>query len=498
MLLDIRKPSWRDAYTHRLDHALKTLERWQGPLNWRGWPRALVWCWVLAFIYAAGALLAGFVLGANILFTGEDAAIPPWRRALSAAGIVILGWAAFAIAKHEKRIDRTFRKAWARRIGADPRILREGVGVLVAAGVLVALLFTLGPTLPTFIWAIVAWLLARRSASNVLFFLAVAVAVPLAVAVAAGGAVAVVAAGGAVAVAGALLGALALAAAVAVWLQSEGLIPAIVDPQFAAAALLVWLAFPLLNALTDWVSWLVSRGLARHLLETVRDRRKRAWRAALFWLPAHFVFDGFFAVAFLFAVIWLVPRAFAWINMALAGMGYGPEHHLVFDLCATLTTWPEMVWLVFMLFTTLIPTLLHFGLLVTSVPVMMRPPRTLREEVNEIEVDEDVLRRAADDDGEARRQVMALPLEDDLIRRIARHRVTTRGWALLGGILCPLRAPHVPYRRPLEAFSAVQVERTGEQRWPRRARSGDSSGVGISARGARAASAGRITAANTA
>ena len=126
-----------------------------------------------------------------------------------------------------------------------------------------------------------------------------------------------------------------------------------------------FLLLPLANGFWDWLSWRVSRWLGRDLLARF-DQGGQAW--TITW---HALVD------FVLALIFLATLAFA---LAFGVESYnqyglwrsGEEVYELRDFVrkAAEKPWTEGLWLTAMLLSTLVPTFLHFALLLASPLVM--------------------------------------------------------------------------------------------------------------------------------
>ncbi len=120
--------------------------------------------------------------------------------------------------------------------------------------------------------------------------------------------------------------------------------------------LLFLVVLPMLNGLADWVSWMISRALGHGLL------RRRSLGAFL----VHVGLDLLAAMGLLAVMALFVGVGTRTVDL----MGRGTEAHL-FDAGVFLATawndpWGSGFWVVMMMFTTLLPTALHAGFVVTG------------------------------------------------------------------------------------------------------------------------------------
>lgn len=120
---------------------------------------------------------------------------------------------------------------------------------------------------------------------------------------------------------------------------------------------------PLINALLDWPSWLVSRWLGRDLLRRLDGSRLRQiW--GLVW---HGVLDIAAAAIFLVLLAALLPRALGLFFEIASRVVELPPISLPAYLCvAAREPLGAGLWASAMLFSTLVPTALHLMFLVAS------------------------------------------------------------------------------------------------------------------------------------
>ena len=137
---------------------------------------------------------------------------------------------------------------------------------------------------------------------------------------------------------------------------------------FVVSVLLFFLVLPLANAVWDWLSWIASRRLGRHLLRTLDDERgpwARAWAVA--W---HGLADLAIAVGLLLAMAWALAFGFALYDEIATwkeAKSAFPELAAMVTRAAAEPFGPGF-WLTAMLVTTLFPTLLH-GLVLLASPL---------------------------------------------------------------------------------------------------------------------------------
>jgi len=219
------------------------------------------------------------------------------------------------------------------------------------------------------------------------------------------------------------------------------------SPRWFGVMILVWTAAPLLNALTDTVSWLVSRALAADLRRSLARPEEHSL-LRLFWKIAwHLVLDLSVAIGLLFATVLLIHAAFDLWNDYLAWLGYPPDQHLVLDLDAVTTRpFTDGLWYWLMLITSLIPTLLHLGMLCTSVlGFAWLTSAGLRADIEAAVGDRrEALLAAAAGDREAMKRVPAFPDRGDA-RKLARLEMQVRPAALVAGTLLAVTLAGVVY-----------------------------------------------------
>jgi hypothetical protein len=120
---------------------------------------------------------------------------------------------------------------------------------------------------------------------------------------------------------------------------------------------------PVVNALLDWPSWLLSRWLGRDLLKRLGGNRfQQLW--TLSW---HGTVDLLGAAVFLILLALLLPRAVGLFLDVTAPLVGGPDAALGAYLCrAAQDPLGSGLWASAMLFSTLVPTALHLMFLIAS------------------------------------------------------------------------------------------------------------------------------------
>ncbi len=131
---------------------------------------------------------------------------------------------------------------------------------------------------------------------------------------------------------------------------------------------------PLANGLWDWLSWRISRWLGRDLLEGL-DESGRGWT-----IISHGLADLLFALLFLATLALALAFGMESYNQYAVWRSGETVYDLrVFVGEAAEKPWTEGFWLTAMLLSTLVPTFLHFALLLASPLVMLvtgSPKRT--------------------------------------------------------------------------------------------------------------------------
>lgn len=223
----------------------------------------------------------------------------------------------------------------------------------------------------------------------------------VAVAVAVGGATATASAGAfpgaagafsfAVAIAGAFVGALVGAVAVAVATGAIALAYAVTGAfsawlagtSLAEPEITSWLLFiillPPINALFDWASWWASRALGRNLVSTLEKPDVTTWRR-ITTLLRDMLLDIVIAIVLLTMLAYFMPRLIdAWNGFVVMLEGGEAPIDLVDYLCAAARNpLTDGLWATLMLFSTLIPTIGHLGVLIMA--FFVRSPSQLDRE----------------------------------------------------------------------------------------------------------------------
>ena len=139
-----------------------------------------------------------------------------------------------------------------------------------------------------------------------------------------------------------------------------------VDNAFSILIITFFLVLPLANGFWDWLSWQVSRWLGRDLLKKL-DGGNRAW--TITW---HAMVDAGVAVLLLATLAFALAFGVESYNQfAEARTGNQVYDLATFVRDAAAKPWTEGFWMTAMLISTLVPTFLHFALLLASPLVML-------------------------------------------------------------------------------------------------------------------------------
>jgi hypothetical protein len=250
-------PDIHDAYRDWLDRRLDGLQTWMGA-PWSG--TALLRCLAIAIAYPTVLLLISYGSGGpgTVGVTEFSPSLGGWRQALLGFGLLTVMAMLGLVVAFSERIDRHLLG------GIEQRLQRRGIPNPQRRA---RWLYRTG---------------AASAAASLGLAAALYMGVDIAVAVA-------FALAGAVAVAGAGAGAVAMLGIGPLDIKS--------DP-ISQAVMLFGVILPVANALWDWVSWWVSRGLGKHLLDTIRMTSLSFWRKA--WAGLwHAGLDFLLALAFL-------------------------------------------------------------------------------------------------------------------------------------------------------------------------------------------------------
>lgn len=387
----LTRHAWLASYQRWLINALDWLDRWMGrPASLR----ALGVCVTVAMVYAVVFFVGSWALGGPGT-VGNTLLLPKlawWQQALwgvaTIASLVGIGLIAF---RHQ-RIDRAPRERLAARLRAHfgARAERTAAwiyrlaGAIAAASILLAVAFDAGGS-----GALAAAVLgAFAGVLAVVFAVSGAYAIAFAVVFAIGGALAgafaeawagalAFAAAGAVAVAAPFAGAGAFAVAGTVAAIAMGVFVVLAIAASGStsldaggvALLLFFVALPILNAVLDWPSWWVSRKLGGNLVDQIAKDAGRRRRSVV--LVLHGLADFIAAVVLLYLLAIALPFMIELFNLWAEASGVSKPLELrAFLNRAVSQPWPDGLWVLAMLLSTLFPTLLHAMALVAS-PVMI-------------------------------------------------------------------------------------------------------------------------------
>lgn len=390
----LRRRGWSETYTAALAGGLRSLARLYGerPGGWYALAissvLALAYGWALFCLMWAFGASDGTVLTQTVLEPLQQAVRLPLGLQLAVLPpgfFLFFRWWTPRASRWQERLERRWRdEGRSRSIWG----LRTGFGVIPAALILAESYLSNESSVNGLI-----------AAFSVIFAFTFAFAGPGTVTVAAGFAVTVTAAFG-----GALFGPVAIVFILAVVVGIIGAFGAALGTyvgetnlyrlstgQFVGSGILclvlvalglllggtpetsiVLISFfgilPLFNGLADWLSLWASRRLGEHLRGTVQGETLTVGRLvwAMIW---HIVFDLAAAVGLLCGLAFVIAFAMQRIS---DWRGFG------FDVAGEIATaaahpFGQGFWFTAMLFSTLIPTVLHFVMLAAS-PVMLRRP----------------------------------------------------------------------------------------------------------------------------
>jgi hypothetical protein len=303
-------------------------------LGWRAFER----CLLLAYLYPVFLLLVAWVFGASLTLGGDPLFEGDWRwghKTLAVTSLAILLGIAY---KHEI-FASWIRSALPRKIGQHPfAVIASRLFVIyAAAAVAFAVAFAVA--------------VAGAFAGAFAFAFAFAVAGAFAFAFAVAGAFAF-------AVAGAFAGAFAGAGAVAFAGAFAG--------AAAVAIFLLYVFLPIANAAMDWLSWAVSRRLLADLVQ----RGANAGVGAILW---HAAADLIAALVLLAGLAFLLPFVLQGTNLVFDWPAIEWWDYLA---AARRAPFGEGLFVTGMLFSTLLPTAVHFLILMFALlfpqPVWLR------------------------------------------------------------------------------------------------------------------------------
>lgn len=392
----LSQPHWIVLYRGWLVATLDRLDRWMGrPEDWR---RGFGWCVRAGLAYSFGFAFLAWVLGVPtelgdlLIFTpvefkfgvrlftiglivGGGVFVYLIFRYLARTGALIDAWLAMCL-------PATISEE--RRRGAVGWILGSLIGVLLVTGLQLVDGLRHWTLAPVDLVASAAWgatfavasatATSRAGIGAVVPAVAWAVAVTL-VAYAAMHAVLGVGAAGAGALALALILAGAGAVTAVVILTGAAAIVVAVYAGFGllgtaelahvvpTSVVLFGLLLPLLNAVFDWLSWLVGRWLGRDLAESLGSEASGGWRRFVTFV-LHVGAEVALAVVSLVGMAWGIPRAIELFNAGLRVLGSPTPLALGDYLCrSALNPLGEGLWASLTLLSTFVPTAVHLGFL---------------------------------------------------------------------------------------------------------------------------------------
>lgn len=136
-------------------------------------------------------------------------------------------------------------------------------------------------------------------------------------------------------------------------------------PGMAVGLVTVWFVLPMLNGLVDSVSWATSRWLVSRIVTT-------KYRVIL---SMHVFADAMLAIGFLFLMAVLMTVAFQANNLFVKYFRSPDVISIEPILVAAFTNpWPHGLWIISMLLTTLVPTLLHLSVALGGMLMIATPP----------------------------------------------------------------------------------------------------------------------------
>lgn len=316
-------PSGWAYYLAWLRCILNSLDRWMGSLDEVG--RLFSRCVMLAFVYPFVFLIISWLVGGSATIGNAELMPPTESLTTFQWAILVFGLVAIAFAF------------------ADTDTNTDTGAFALAAAVAAALTFAL------------------------------AMVGAVAVAVAAAYALAGVLAGAVVAVAGAV--AIAVALALGAWLGAASLS----EPEITSWLLFI-LLLPPINAVFDWASWWASRALGKNLVSTLEKTELATWQRIWTFLRDIFT-DIVIAVLLLTMLAYFMPRligALNWFVVVVEG-GEAPIDLVDYLCAAAKNPLTDGLWATLMLFSTLIPTIGHLGMLIMAFIFIHAPSQANRE-----------------------------------------------------------------------------------------------------------------------
>lgn len=318
--------AYLEGYRDRLEQALTFLKSWMGDLDsWRGVRQGLYVCYLFAMGYAAIFFFLSWTVGGpfGIGQTNLLPDLPGWQRVL-----------------------------WF--IGAFPAAIVVYIPIIIGARFIedyerVRVYIAVGCALVVFI--------AVTTAYAGPLFVAVALVMPIVPAFAIIIAYGIALEDDDAKVEFGMIGVIALT------------IASVIAFAFALAgnlsAVLFFVALPFANMVFDCLSWWISRWLGQHLLDQTRGESDRMARFVV--IGGHALLDIAAAILFLFLLAITLPFVIELYNLwtVRSGLPQPLELRPFIDRAAQ-DPWPNAIWILLMLLSTLIPTLLHAGALIAS------------------------------------------------------------------------------------------------------------------------------------
>ena len=392
-------------YLRHLEGSLNMLDRLMGKrarLRFRASDRGDWWqswavCAGIAAVYPSIFLIITWMLGGTSNIGGIEILppqefFPQWRQALLMVILLAEGIGFYLIFRHMDAINR-FIKGWLDRhlwqsLPDRFRWIAKIIPILTRGALVFAFLEA---TVDLSFNAALASSLIGALAFPVVVAFVITVAVALEIA---GAASDTIAAGGvpalaySVAIAGALIGAgasfkarpvagivsafiliLFFIFALSILLMTVRIEPNVYSFEasylkgLGVAGLLCGVYLPAFNALYDWPSWQVSRWLGAKLLIISKDYETPLWRRGARYIWDMLV-DSAFALTCLVGLAWTVPQVISGFDTLYQSLS---EHSLldVGDYLCRAAEAPltHGLWATAMLFSTLLPTAIHFAFL---------------------------------------------------------------------------------------------------------------------------------------
>lgn len=339
--------AYLNGYRDRLGAGLQFLTEFMGDLkSWRGAFRGLIVCYVLAMGYSALFFIVSWILGGP-LGIGQVELLPETPIGGRMLWILGLGMAALGLVK---------AYVLARDYSNDGSLVFAGIAALILSSI--------------------AWLAAGPSAGAIVIsisFALVATSALLAGLVhddtrseesSSRPAITFMVRNGAAAI------------VIAGFLIVMGVD---LDPSMFSFPLFL-IVLPIANMALDWPSWWISRWLGQHLLHQTCNETKISSSSAV--IAGHAIVDLVVAVVFLFMLV--VVLAFIVAAYDLWSIAPAADPPLILDPIigqAAQQPWPNAIWIVTMLLSTLVPTFLHAGVLIASPLALWLVPNDKRHAI---------------------------------------------------------------------------------------------------------------------